>query len=245
MKDLRAADGVFTDETDTCDFKSPCRLLRKSDSHRSSHTGLRKPAIRLQRHQREAEVESEVFLEALLNSFFLVFAGEMGDKTQLLALILAARFRKPWTILFGVFIATVLNHGLASWAGAIVASFFSPEVLRYGLAIIFFAFAAWILVPDKEDELKTEGRYGALLTTIVAFFLAEMGDKTQLATVALGAQYASQIWTVTIGTTLGMLASNALAIFLGSKLLARIPMQKIRIAASVLFAIFGVLILFL
>ncbi len=227
-----------------CDFKSPCRLLRPSDSHRSSSYWPTQSGCHGSNGKRaNARAEGGVFLEALLNSFFLVFAGEMGDKTQLLALILAARFRKPWTILLGVFIATVLNHALASWAGAIVASFFDPTVLRYALALIFFAFAAWILIPDKEEELKTEGRYGALLTTIVAFFLAEMGDKTQLATVALGAQYATQIWIVTIGTTLGMLASNALAIFLGSKLLARIPMQKIRIVASILFAIFGLLIL--
>lgn len=182
-------------------------------------------------------------MEALLNSFLLVFAGEMGDKTQLLALILAARYRKPWTILTGVFIATILNHALASYVGAFVSSFFAESTLRYALAGIFFVFAAWILVPDKEEELKTSRRFGPLMTTIIAFFLAEMGDKTQLATVALGAEYARQIWLVTIGTTLGMMASNALAIFLGDRLLAKIPMQKVRIGASILFAIFGLGIL--
>ena len=181
-------------------------------------------------------------MEAFLNSFFLVFASEMGDKTQLLALILAARYRKPWTILFGVLIATLLNHGLATYAGAWIAGHVSPQTLKWSLAIIFFAFAAWILIPDKEEDLKKESRFGPLLTTIIAFFLAEMGDKTQLATVALGAKYAS-VMMVTFGTTLGMLASNGLAIFLGERLLKKIPMKYVRIFACVLFVLFGLGIL--
>jgi len=181
-------------------------------------------------------------LEALLNSFLLVFAGEMGDKTQLLALVLTARYKKPWVILSGVFVATILNHALAAWAGGFVAALVSPQILKYSLAAIFFIFAAWILIPDKEEELNANSRYGAFLTTVVAFFLAEMGDKTQLATIALGARY-SNTAIVTLGTTLGMMASNALAIFLGSRLLARIPMQWVRIFACVLFVIFGVGIL--
>lgn len=181
-------------------------------------------------------------MDVLFNCFILVFAGEMGDKTQLLALILAARFRKPWTIMLGIFIATVLNHALAAWGGGFVASHLSPATLKYGLAGLFFLFAAWILIPDKEEELKPVGRFGALVTTIVAFFMAEMGDKTQLATVALGARY-SDLGLVTLGTTLGMLASNALAIFLGEKLLSRVPMQWIRRIASLLFVIFGLYIL--
>lgn len=166
----------------------------------------------------------------------------MGDKTQLLALILAARFKKPWTILAGVFVATVLNHALASWAGGFVAGQLSRETLKWALALVFFAFAAWILVPDKEEESGVGSRYGVFLTTVVAFFLAEMGDKTQLATVALGARY-TNVLTVTLGTTLGMLASNALAIFLGEKLLKRIPMKWIRVFTSLLFALFGAMIL--
>jgi putative Ca2+/H+ antiporter (TMEM165/GDT1 family) len=180
--------------------------------------------------------------DALTNSFLLVFASEMGDKTQLLALVLTARYRKPWTILAGVFVATILNHALASWAGGFAATFFSPETLKWALALIFFAFAAWILIPDKEEELKSESRFGAFATTVIAFFLAEMGDKTQLATVALGAHYANTA-LVTIGTTVGMVASNALAVFLGDKLLQRIPMKWVRIFACVLFALFGVAIL--
>lgn len=182
-------------------------------------------------------------MEAFLNSLFLVFASEMGDKTQLLALLLAARFKKPWTIMAGVFFATVLNHGLASWVGGFVGSLVSAEALKWILALLFFAFAAWILIPDKEEDFSRESRYGAFVTTLVAFFIAEMGDKTQLATVALGARYADT-WMVTLGTTLGMVASNALAIFLGERLLRKIPMKWIRIFASLLFVAFGVAILF-
>lgn len=181
-------------------------------------------------------------MDAFLNSFFLVFASEMGDKTQLLALILAARYRKPWTILFGVFLATLLNHGLATFAGAWVAELLSPNMLKWSLAIIFCIFAAWILIPDKEEELGKDSRFGPLVTTIIAFFIAEIGDKTQLATVALGAKYANIIM-VTFGTTVGMLASNALAIFLGDRLLKKIPMKSVRIFACVLFVFFAIGIL--
>jgi len=168
----------------------------------------------------------------------------MGDKTQLLALLLAARYKKPWTILFGIFVATVLNHAFASWIGVIAAGFFQPDTLKMILAGTFFAFALWVLIPDKADEIKAPGRFGVLMTTIVAFFIAEMGDKTQLATVALGARYAAHgAWAVTLGSTFGMVASNALAVFLGDRLLARIPMNWVRIFASVLFAIFGAVVL--
>jgi putative Ca2+/H+ antiporter (TMEM165/GDT1 family) len=162
----------------------------------------------------------------------------MGDKTQLLALVLTARFRRPWIILAGVFTATILNHALASTLGLWLSGLVSPETLRWVLALLFFAFALWILIPDKETELKDHSRFGAFLTTTIAFFIAEMGDKTQLATIALGARYPDAL-IVTVGTTLGMLASNALAIFLGEKLLARVPMKWIRVFASLLFFIFG------
>lgn len=181
-------------------------------------------------------------MEILINSFLLVFAGEMGDKTQLLALVLHSKFKKPWTILAGIFIATLLNHALASWAGAWISDFFSANTLSWVLAITFFVFAAWILIPDKEEEFRSTNQFGAFVTTLVVFFLAEMGDKTQLATIALGAKYDSTL-LVTVGTTLGMMASNALAIFLGAKLLKKIPMQWFRRFASALFAFFGVLIL--
>jgi putative Ca2+/H+ antiporter (TMEM165/GDT1 family) len=181
-------------------------------------------------------------LEAIINSFLLVFVSEMGDKTQLLALILAARFRKPWTVMAGIFIATIANHGLASWAGEALSNLISRQMLAYILAGIFFVFAAWILIPDKEEEVKEVGHFGALVTTIVAFFMAEMGDKTQLATVALGAQY-SNVLLVTLGTTFGMMCSNALAIFFGEKLLRRIPMKWVHRFASALFVLFGIMIL--
>lgn len=166
----------------------------------------------------------------------------MGDKTQLLSIVLVARYKKPWTILAGVFIATILNHALAAWGGAWLASFVEPGTLSKILAVIFFAFAVWILVPDKEEEIKSSGHMGVLITTVVAFFIAEMGDKTQLATVALAAKYAD-IVAVTIGTTLGMMASNALAVFLGHKLVEKISMTWVRRIASVLFLLFGLAIL--
>lgn len=177
-------------------------------------------------------------MEIVVNSFLLVFAGEMGDKTQLLALVLAARFGAPWRILAGVLVATLLNHALAAWAGAWISGLFAAETVRWILAAVFFACAAWILIPDKEDSAAKHPAFGPFLTTLVVFFLAEMGDKTQIATVALGARY-SDLTLVTAGTTLGMLASNALAVFLGDRLLKRLPMKWIRIATSALFALSG------
>ncbi len=182
-------------------------------------------------------------MEAALNSFFLVFASEMGDKTQLLALVLASKFKRPWTIMAGIFVATLLNHALASWAGGWLSSFLSPQTLSWVLAATFVCFAIWILIPDKDEDLKEAGRFGAFLTTLIAFFLAEMGDKTQLATIALGAKYASPL-IVTAGTTAGMLASDGLAVFFGHKLTERISMKWVRRIASFLFAAFGLAILF-
>jgi putative Ca2+/H+ antiporter (TMEM165/GDT1 family) len=181
-------------------------------------------------------------MNAILQSFALVFASEMGDKTQLLALILASRFRKPWTIMAGILCATLLNHGLASYVGGYMSETVSPRTLAWVLAIIFFVFAAWILIPDKDDGLKVEPRFGAFLTTLVTFFLAEMGDKTQLATVALGARFNAPV-VVTIGTTLGMLGADGLAVFLGEKITKVVPMNYIRYFASALFFIFGLYIL--
>lgn len=166
----------------------------------------------------------------------------MGDKTQLLSILLVAKYRRPWTILLGVLIATILNHALAALGGAWVASLIEPRTMSWILAAVFFVFALWILVPDKEEELKSSSQFGVLLTTTIAFFLAEMGDKTQLATIALGAKYAD-VTMVTVGTTLGMLVSNALAVFVGHKLVERISMKWVRRLASVLFALFGLAIL--
>lgn len=181
-------------------------------------------------------------MEALLKSFLLVAASEMGDKTQLLALVLVLRFKKPWTIMAGILCATILNHGLASWAGGWISAHLAPETLRYGLAAIFLGFALWILVPDKEDAGSGQGSFGPFLTTLVTFFLAEMGDKTQLATLALGAKFQSPIM-VTVGTTLGMLLADGLAVVFGEELTKKVPMNYLRYFASVLFAIFGLGIL--
>ena len=178
-------------------------------------------------------------MDVIVNSFLLVFAGEMGDKTQLLALLLAARYKKPWTILAGVLVATLLNHALSAGFGIWASEWLDPGVLRWVLAGLFFAFALWILIPDKQEEMKEVGAFGAFLTTVFCFFMAEMGDKTQFATLALAARY-QQLWLVTLGTTFGMLAANALAVFTGDKLLQKIPMKWVRIVASFLFVLFGI-----
>jgi putative Ca2+/H+ antiporter (TMEM165/GDT1 family) len=181
-------------------------------------------------------------MDIVINSFLLVFAGEMGDKTQLLALILVARYKRPWTILAAVFVATLFNHALAAGAGEWISQWLPAPYLQWVLAGLFFVFAFWILIPDKEEEVRETGRFGAFFTTLISFFIAEMGDKTQLATIALGARYNDLVW-VTLGTTLGMMAANALAIFLGEALLKKIPMHWIRKVACLLFLAFGILIL--
>jgi putative Ca2+/H+ antiporter (TMEM165/GDT1 family) len=183
-------------------------------------------------------------VEALLSSLGMVAFAEMGDKTQLLSFVLAARFRgQHWRIVAGIFIATVFNHALAALAGDWVAMKVSPDVMRWVLGLAFLAFAAWALVPDTLDETSDKNnKYGAFLTTLVMFCLAEMGDKTQLATVALGAQFGSLV-AVTMGTTLGMMAANVPAVLLGETLAKRFPLSKMRFVAAALFAIFGALIL--
>lgn len=181
-------------------------------------------------------------MQAILNSFLIVAAAEMGDRTQLLSLILTARYRKPWIILAGVLVATLANHALAAASGNWIATHIAPTYLKYALAISFIGFAFWILIPDKVDDGAEPSASSAFFATLIAFFVAEMGDKTQFATVALAARYSS-ILHVTIGTTLGMLFSNALAIFFGEKLTARIPMKWVRIATALLSATFGILIL--
>ena len=182
-------------------------------------------------------------MEALITSFGMVAIAEMGDKTQLLSFVLAARFRgQPWIIIAGIFAATIVNHLLAALAGDWAASVVNAEVLRWVLGLSFLAFAAWALIPDKLDEQPKTNKHGAFLTTLVMFFLAEMGDKTQLATVALGAKYAN-LGMVALGTTLGMMAANIPAVLIGERLAERFPLSRMRFIAAALFAIFGVLIL--
>ena len=179
-------------------------------------------------------------MTAFFNSLIIVAFAEMGDRTQILSLLLAAQFKKKWTILLGVFIATVLNHALAAVSGQWIASFLTPFILNICLTVLFLGFALWILVPDRLDEQKPSARYGALLTTILTFFMAEMGDKTQFATITLAARYHSTFW-VTLGTTCGMLLSNGLAIFLGEKLTQKISLTQIRWIASAMYFIFAIL----
>ena len=178
-------------------------------------------------------------MDALLISTLTVALAEIGDKTQLLALLLAARYRRPWPIVAGILAATLVNHALSAWAGAWIASVLSPEVLRWCVAISFLAVAGWALVPDKleEDEVK-QPKYGAFVATLIAFFLVEIGDKTQVATVVLAAKY-SPLWQVICGTTLGMMIANVPVVLLGAKFAHRLPLQAARWTAAALFALMG------
>jgi putative Ca2+/H+ antiporter (TMEM165/GDT1 family) len=174
----------------------------------------------------------------LISSFVVVALAEMGDKTQLIALILGLRYRRPWTVMLGILLATVLNHALASavgvWAGARV----DAAVLGWLLGLTFLAFGVWTLVPDRAETPAERPRWGPLLTTTVVFFFAEMGDKTQLATLALGARFASTV-QVTAGTTLGMLVADGGAVFAGARFADRVPMRLFRRVAAALFFMFG------
>jgi putative Ca2+/H+ antiporter (TMEM165/GDT1 family) len=182
-------------------------------------------------------------MEALLVSMVIVAVGEIGDKTQLLALMLAARYRRPWPIVAGILVATLVNHALAGYAGNWVRSVVSPDVLKWLLAISFFAVAGWALKPDELEEKRTaSSQAGVFLVTTIAFFLAEMGDKTQIATVMLAAKFTS-LAAVIVGTTLGMLAANVPVVFAGNLLSAKIPFKPIRVVAAALFAAIGVWVL--
>ena len=183
-------------------------------------------------------------MEAFLVSCGLVALAEIGDKTQLLSLVLAARFRKPWPIIVGIFLSTVLNHAAAGALGAWLAHFLGEKALTVLVGVSFLAMAAWILVPDKLDDADAapKGHGGIVLTTIVLFFMAEMGDKTQVATVMLAARYESLV-AVVLGTTLGMMLANVPVVFFGEALARRMPVAIVRRVASVAFAILGVLAL--
>lgn len=179
-------------------------------------------------------------MEAFLVSTGIVALAEMGDKTQLLALILAVRFRKPIPIVLGIFVATIVNHGLAGALGAWLTQVMGPELLRWVLGASFIAMAVWMLIPDTMDEEEEgqEPRWGVFGTTVVAFFLAEMGDKTQIATIALGARY-SDVFSVTVGTTLGMMLANAPAVWIGQKFTKRMPIKWVHAVAAVTFIAIG------
>ena len=183
-------------------------------------------------------------MEALFISTGIVALAEIGDKTQLLAFILAARFKKPIPIIFGILIATLLNHAMAGALGAFIDRVISPIYLRYILGISFVAMAFWILIPDKieDDESQIATKFGVFITTLVAFFMAEMGDKTQIATVAMAAKFNSTILVV-VGTTLGMMIANVPAVYLGEKLAGKIPLKLVHGICALIFATLGVLTL--
>jgi len=179
-------------------------------------------------------------MEVLLTSTALVALAEIGDKTMLLAIVLATRFRRPLPIIAGIFFATIANHALAAWAGSLAAEFFAGQTFRLIVAASFIVMGLWTLVPDKfdDDDAPAVTARGAFLTTLVAFFIVEMGDKTQLATVALGAQY-HDVALVAAGTTLGMMIANVPAVLLGNALVRRVSLKAVRIAAAALFVAVG------
>ena len=183
-------------------------------------------------------------MEAFLVSTGVVALAEIGDKTQLLSLVLAARFRKPLPIIAGILVATLLNHALAGAVGAWITSLLGPTVMRWVLGVSFLAMAIWTLVPDKleAENAGPAGRFGVFGTTVVTFFLLEMGDKTQIATVALAARFPS-LSAVVAGTTVGMMLANVPAVLVGDKAAGRLPIRVIHGIAAVLFAVLGVLTL--
>jgi len=182
-------------------------------------------------------------MEALLTSTAVVALAEIGDKTQLLAIVLATRFQKPLPIVAGIFAATIANHFLAALVGSEVASILDGQWFRYAIAVSFIAMAAWTLIPDKLDEEEHKpAKFGAFLTTLIAFFLVEMGDKTQVATIALGARF-HDVVAVTTGTTLGMMLANVPAVFLGHEVLKYVPLKIVRMIAAGLFLVIGLWVL--
>ena len=184
-------------------------------------------------------------MQAFLVSTGIVSLAEMGDKTQLLALLLAARFRKPWPIVLGIFVATLANHALAGGLGAWLTAQASPQVLRWVLSASFIAMALWMLIPDElgAQAERSPPRFGVFGTTVVLFFLAEMGDKTQIATVMLAARYDAYLLVV-VGTTLGMMLANAPVVWLGERVTRLLPLRTVHIVSALIFLGLGLLALF-
>jgi putative Ca2+/H+ antiporter (TMEM165/GDT1 family) len=184
-------------------------------------------------------------MEAFLVSTGIVALAEMGDKTQLLSLLLAARFRKPWPIVAGIFVATLANHALAGAVGAWITNVVGAHLMTWILGGSFIAMAGWMLIPDKlddEDAAASRGHLGVFATTVISFFLAEMGDKTQVATVMLAARF--QAWApVVTGTTLGMMLANAPAVWFGERLVRRIPLRLVQLVSAAIFLVLGVAVL--
>ena len=184
-------------------------------------------------------------MEAFLISTGIVALAEMGDKTQLLSLVLAARFRQPWPIVWGILVATLANHALAGGFGTWITHWMGPNVLRWVLGVSFLAMAAWMLVPDEldDDDADVKPRFGVFGTTVIAFFLAEMGDKTQIATVMLAAEYQSWFWVVA-GTTLGMMLANAPVVWFGERITRLVPLTWVHRISAAVFVVLGLLVLF-
>lgn len=183
-------------------------------------------------------------MEAFFISLSAVAVAEIGDKTQLLALVLAARFRRPLPIIAGIFVATIVNHALAAQLGILIAAWLTPHILNWILGVSFLAAGVWMLIPDKADEVSESvaQRYGPFVTTLIAFFLAEMGDKTQLATIGLAARF-HDLLAVASGTTIGMMLANVPAVFLGEVAAKALPMQLVRGTAATIFIVLGVVTL--
>ncbi|HEX7369029.1 MAG TPA: TMEM165/GDT1 family protein [Rhodanobacteraceae bacterium] len=183
-------------------------------------------------------------MQAFLVSLGAVALAEIGDKTQLLSLVFAAKFRKPWPICAGILVASLLSHAIAAELGAWLAHWMTPEVQRWLIGLSFLAVAAWALLPEKSDDAEPSPKrgHGVFIATVIAFFIAELGDRTQIATVVLGAHY-HPLWQVIAGSTAGMLVANVPVVFLGARFAARLPLRATRLAAAALFAIVGIWVL--
>jgi Ca2+/H+ antiporter, TMEM165/GDT1 family len=183
-------------------------------------------------------------VHAFLVSTGLVALAEIGDKTQILALMLAARFRRPLPIVFGILVATLANHAGAGLAGILLGNLLTGEWLRWIVGLSFLGMAVWALIPDKyEENAGALGSGGAFVTTVIVFFLAEIGDKTQIATIGLAARF-DQLYAVVLGTTLGMMIANVPAVILGDRLAGRLPLRAIRYTAALVFAALGIATIF-
>ncbi|MBA5764152.1 TMEM165/GDT1 family protein [Vibrio sp. 404] len=174
-------------------------------------------------------------MSVLVLSLTTVAIAEIGDKTQLLSLVLASRYRKPIPIILAIFFATLVNHALAAWLGVVIADYLSANILKWLITISFLLMAGWVLIPDKLDEGETYSGRSAFVTSFMAFFIAEIGDKTQIATSILGAQYADELWMVIVGTTLGMMIANVPVVLMGKLSADKLPLALIRKITSLLF----------
>nr|WP_217906334.1 TMEM165/GDT1 family protein [Vibrio sp. JPW-9-11-11] len=177
----------------------------------------------------------EQVVSVLAISITTVALAEIGDKTQLLSLLLASRYRKPIPIIAAIFLATLANHALAAWLGVVVADYLSPEILQWVLVVSFVAMAAWVLIPDKLDDDEQISNRGPFIASFIAFFVAEIGDKTQIATSILGAQYADALTMVVLGTTIGMLLANVPVVVIGKLSAEKLPLALIRKITALVF----------